>query len=65
VIGDMISPFKAAIGINYKETEARLESAIHIRFGLPAILPQQVKRLIKKADRLAAFIEATQLAGFS
>ncbi|MAZ99478.1 HD family hydrolase [Rhodospirillaceae bacterium] len=65
VIGDMISPFKAAIGINYKEIEARLESAIHIRFGLPAVLPQQIKRLIKKADRLAAFIEATQLAGFS
>ena len=65
VIGDMISPFKAAIGINYKDVEASLESAIHIRFGLPAILPEQVKRLIKRADRLAAFIEATQLAGFS
>ena len=65
VIGDMISPFKAAIGINYKDVEANLESAIHIRFGLPAILPEQVKRLIKRADRLAAFIEATQLAGFS
>ena len=61
----MISPFKAAIGINYKDVEANLESAIHIRFGLPAILPEQVKRLIKRADRLAAFIEATQLAGFS
>mgnify|MGYP003326952027 FL=1 len=61
----MISPFKAAIGINYKDVEANLESAIHIRFGLPAILPEQVKRLIKRADRLAAYIEATQLAGFS
>ena len=65
VIGDMISPFKAVIGINYKDVEARLEEAIHIRFGLPAILPIQVKTLIKRADRLAAFIEATQLAGFS
>ena len=65
VIGDMISPFKAVIGINYKDVESRLEEAIHVRFGLPAILPIQIKMLIKRADRLAAFIEATQLAGFS
>jgi hypothetical protein len=65
VIGDMISPFKAAVGLDYKAFERRLLAAIHQRFGLPAIVPQWVERLIKRADRTAAFLEATQLAGFS
>ena len=65
VIGDMISPFKAALGYDYKLFEARLENAIHTRFGLPAKTPDAVKRLIKRADRACAFFEATQLAGFS
>jgi 5'-deoxynucleotidase YfbR-like HD superfamily hydrolase len=65
VIGDMISPFKAALGVSYKDFEHRLESAIHIRFGLPAATPAAIKKLIKKADRACAFFEATQLAGFS
>jgi hypothetical protein len=65
VIGDMISPFKAAVGLDYKAFERRLLAAIHLRFGLPAIVPQWVERLIKRADRTAAFLEATQLAGFS
>jgi hypothetical protein len=65
VIGDMISPFKAALGLDYKTFEARLEAAIHIRFGLPPHPPQSIKALIKKADRASAFFEATQLAGFS
>ncbi len=64
VIGDMISPFKAALGVNYKAFEARLETAIHLRFGLPAKNPVHIKTLIKKADRACAFFEATQLAGF-
>ena len=64
VIGDMISPFKAALGMNYKAFEARLEAAIHLRFGLPPKSPPQIKALIKKADRACAFFEATQLAGF-
>ena len=64
VIGDMISPFKAALGLNYRSFEDRLESAIHIRFGLPARTPAMVKTLIKQADRASAFFEATQLAGF-
>jgi len=64
VIGDMISPFKAALGYDYKLFEARLENAIHTRFGLPATTPTAVKRLIKTADRASAFFEATQLAGF-
>ena len=65
VIGDMISPFKAALGVSYKDFEERLEHAIHARFGLPAKTPQHVKKLIKQADRACAFFEATQLAGFS
>ena len=65
VIGDMISPFKAALGVNYKDFEERLENAIHTRFGLPAKTPILVKKLIKRADRACAFFEATQLAGFT
>ncbi|CAN5628087.1 HD domain-containing protein [soil metagenome] len=64
VIGDMISPFKAALGYDYKLFEERLEHAIHTRFGLPAKVPVAVKKLIKRADRACAFFEATQLAGF-
>ncbi len=65
VIGDMISPFKAALGVDYRTFETRLETAIHVRFGLPARTPPAIKRLIKQADRACAFFEATQLAGFS
>lgn len=65
VIGDMISPFKAALGYDYKVFEERLENAIHIRFGLPARTPPAIKKLIKQADRASAFFEATQLAGFA
>ena len=64
VIGDMISPFKAVVGGGYKAVEARLEAAIHIRFGLPAAMSQTVRALIKRADRIAAYFEATELAGF-
>ena len=65
VIGDMISPFKAVIGGSYKQVEKRLLSAIHIRFGLPAVLPADVEHKIKAADMGAAYLEATHLAGFS
>ena len=65
VIGDMISPFKAIIGDSYKSVEARLLAAIHLRFGLPATLPDELTALIKAADRGAAYLEATHLAGFA
>ncbi|MBM3519390.1 MAG: HD family hydrolase [Alphaproteobacteria bacterium] len=65
VIGDMISPFKAALGIDYKEFEKRLMAAIGIRFGLPAKATSELEAEIKRADRMAAYLEATQLAGFS
>lgn len=64
VIGDMISPFKAVIGDAYKTIERRLLGAIHRRFGLPAKSPPELEKLIKTADRQAAFLEATRLAGF-
>mgnify|MGYP001163272895 CR=1 FL=1 len=65
VIGDMISPFKAAIGGDYKTVEARLAQAIHLRFALPPVLPDSLKATIKRADQIAAYFEATVLAGFS
>ncbi|MEX0311574.1 MAG: HD domain-containing protein [Tateyamaria sp.] len=65
VIGDMISPVKAAVGSGYKTLDERLEAAVHIRFGLPAKVPQNIKRQIKRADRISAWMEATQIAGFT
>ncbi len=64
VIGDMISPVKAAVGPGYGELDRRLTAAIHIRFGLPAQIPATVKKAIKRADRVSAWLEATQIAGF-
>jgi 5'-deoxynucleotidase YfbR-like HD superfamily hydrolase len=64
VIGDMISPFKAVLGGDYKVVEKRLLSAIHIRFGLPPVLAEGITQAIKAADRGAAYLEATHLAGF-
>ena len=65
VIGDMISPFKAVLGGDYKAVEKRLLSAIHVRFGLPPVLAPEIERQIKAADRGAAYLEATELAGFA
>ncbi len=65
VIGDMISPFKAVVGGDYRAVEKRLQHAIHLRFGLPEELPPSWKRAIKRADRIAAWMEARHLAGFS
>ena len=65
VIGDMISPFKAVLGGDYKAVEKRLLSAIHVRFGLPPLLAPEIERQIKEADKGAAYLEATELAGFA
>jgi len=65
VIGDMISPVKAAVGPAYEDLDQRLTAAIHIRFGLPAQLPVAVKKQIKRADHISAWMEAIQIAGFS
>lgn len=65
VIGDLISPFKTAIGLDYKAFELKLLDAIHTRFDIPVPLPENVAHEIKRADRIAAFYEATGLAGFA
>ncbi len=65
VIGDMISPVKAAVGPGYEALDARLTAAVHLRFGLPATIPAAVKKQIKKADKISAWMEATQIAGFA
>jgi 5'-deoxynucleotidase YfbR-like HD superfamily hydrolase len=64
VVGDMISPVKHAVGADYRALEARLMQAVHIRFGLPAELPAAIAARVKRADRLSAWFEATQIAGF-
>ncbi|MBF9030647.1 hypothetical protein HKCCE3408_09590 [Rhodobacterales bacterium HKCCE3408] len=65
VIGDMISPVKAAVGPGYGALDDRLAAAIHLRFGLPAEVPKPVKADIKKADKVSAWLEAVQIAGFA
>lgn len=64
VVGDLITPFKASVGGGYKALERRLLTAVHLRFGLAAELPKVLSAAIKRADRAAAYLEATQLAGF-
>ncbi len=65
VLGDLISPFKALLGGEYKAVEARLLQAIHLRFGLPPVLPEKMTAKVKAADQTAAYFEATALAGFA
>ncbi len=65
VIGDMISPVKAAVGADYAELDDRLTAAVHVRFGLPPVLPKGIKAKIKRADRMSAWMEAVQIAGFT
>jgi 5'-deoxynucleotidase YfbR-like HD superfamily hydrolase len=65
VIGDMISPVKSAVGAGYGEMDLRLTAAIHLRFGLPASLPSPIKKAIKTADKISAWLEAVEIAGFA
>ena len=64
VIGDMISPVKSAVGPGYGEMDLRLTAAVHLRFGLPAVLPAPVKKAIKSVDKISAWAEAVEIAGF-
>jgi hypothetical protein len=64
VIGDMISPVKSAVGPGYGAMDERLTAAVHLRFGLPAVLPQPIKKAIKAADKISAWLEAVRIAGF-
>lgn len=65
VIGDMISPFKAVVGGDYKSIEQHLQRAVHLRFGLEPAIDGRLKKEIKRADQIAAYFEATLLAGFA
>ncbi|TPK33310.1 HD family hydrolase [Mesorhizobium sp. B2-5-4] len=65
VIGDMISPFKSVMGGSYRDCELRLQRAIHLRFSLPPEPAAALRKEIKRADQIAAYFEATLLAGFS
>ena len=65
VIGDLISPVKSAVGPGYGALDVRLTAAVHLRFGLPAVLPPSIKKVIKAADKISAWLEAVQIAGFS
>ncbi|MDP0928168.1 HD family hydrolase [Paracoccus onubensis] len=65
VIGDMISPVKAALGEEYGDMDERLTIAIHRRFGLPGYIPLPIRKRIKSADRISARLEAVQIAGFT
>ena len=65
VLGDLISPVKAAVGYGYETLDDKLTAAIHRRFGLPAKVSPQLKKKIKKADKVSAWLEAMEIAGFS
>lgn len=65
IAGDIVSPFKHVLGVDYREFETRLMRAVYIRFGLPAIVSPEMKKFIKRADKVATALEAVQLAGFS
>ena len=65
VIGDLISPFKPAIGADYKVFELRILSAIFKRFQIFEEMTDEAHRWIKRADEIAAYFEAIYLAGFS
>ncbi len=65
VIGDMISPLKSHVGLNYEELDDKLTMAICIRFNIPTKKIKIIKRRIKISDKKAAWLEAVQLAGFS
>ena len=65
VLGDLISPVKAAVGYGYENLDDKLTAAIHRRFGLPTKVSPHLKKKIKKADKVSAWLEAMEIAGFS
>ena len=64
VIGDLITPFKYALNNSYRFVEDNLMKAIYLRFGLPALLPNDIELKIKKIDKAIAWFEAVDLAGY-
>jgi 5'-deoxynucleotidase YfbR-like HD superfamily hydrolase len=64
VYGDVVTPVKAVLGAPYRELEARLESALAMVLGIGSRVPAEWRRLVKRADRIAAVTEAVLLAGW-
>ena len=65
VISDMISPLKTHLGMTYETLDEKLTMAICIRFNIPTTKIKIIKKQVKLADKMAAWLEAIQLAGFS
>lgn len=61
---DCISVLKPFLGEAFRTLTERLETAISLRYGLPAWTPAQ-RRVHKKADRTAAASEAVHVAGWT
>jgi 5'-deoxynucleotidase YfbR-like HD superfamily hydrolase len=61
VVGDLISPFKAAVGLDYKTLENRLSRSIHLRFGLPPESSAADVKLIKRADHYLTPLPAKEI----
>jgi 5'-deoxynucleotidase YfbR-like HD superfamily hydrolase len=66
VLSDLSTPVKAVIkAAGYGELEQRVDRAIRLRIGLPAVLPEAWIDPLKRADRIAGVTEAVRLAGWS
>jgi uncharacterized protein len=61
---DSISPLKPFLGEAYHDLVARLQTAIGVRYGLPAWTAKE-KRIHKEADRIAAATEAVRVVGWT
>jgi uncharacterized protein len=65
VYGDVVTPVKAVLGRAYRELEQRLERALSLALGFGPSVPEEWRKAVKRADRIAAVSEAVQLAGWT
>ena len=65
MIGDMISPVKASVGPGYGEMDLTADGGGASAVWSAAVLPVAIKKAIKQADKISAWLEAVQIAGFS
>ncbi|SDD18767.1 phosphohydrolase [Belnapia rosea] len=61
---DCISPLKPFLGAGFAELQARLQSVIALRYGLPAWTPEE-RRAHKACDIALAAAEAVHVAGWT
>ncbi|MDB5755099.1 MAG: Phosphohydrolase [Massilia sp.] len=61
---DCISVLKPFLGEGFRDLSTRLETAVFLRYGLPAWTPEE-HAIHKRADRLAAASEAVHVVGWS